>query len=84
MHRFANQRVSGEVHHSIRTRTGNGSINLPAIRKLALNEISTGINSSPMAFTQIIENSNLMPLIEQQLCANAADVARAANDKDFH
>jgi hypothetical protein len=25
-----------------------------------------------------------MPLIQQELGANASDIARAANDKDFH
>jgi hypothetical protein len=43
-----------------------------------------GINGASMAFAQVIENSDFMPLIEQQLGANAPDVTRAANDKDFH
>ncbi len=64
--------------------SGKGSLDLLAIRKFAFNEMRSGINGAPMAFTQIIENGNFMPLIQQQLGANAPDVARTANDKDFH
>ena len=33
---------------------------------------------------KVVENGNFMPLIQQELGANAPDVARAANHKDFH
>jgi hypothetical protein len=72
------------MHHGIRPMSGKGSLYLLAIRKFAFNEIGAGINGIAMAFTQIIENGNLVPLIQQKLGANAPDVARAANDKDFH
>jgi hypothetical protein len=72
------------MHHGIRPMSGKGSLYLLAIRKFAFNEIGAGINGIAMAFTQIIENGNFMPLIQQKLGANAPDVARAANDKDFH
>jgi hypothetical protein len=42
------------------------------------------INGASMALTQIIENGNFVSPIEQQLGANAPNVARTANDKDFH
>jgi hypothetical protein len=64
--------------------TGKGSLDLLAVRKFAFNEMRSGINGGSMAFTQIIENGNFMPLIQQELGANAPDVACAANDKDFH
>jgi hypothetical protein len=60
------------------------SLDFPAIRKFALNEMRPRIKSASMAFTQIIENGNFVSLIEQQLGANAPNVARTANDKDFH
>ena len=72
------------MHHGVRTMSGKGSLDLLAIRKLAFNEVRPGINGAPMAFTQVVENSDFMPLIQQELGANAPDVARAANDKDFH
>jgi len=59
-------------------------LNLLAIRKFAFNEMRSGINGAPMAFTQVVENGNFMPLIQQELGANTPDIARAANDKDFH
>src|SRR5205809_7752850 len=72
------------MHHSIRPMSGKGSLDLLAIRKFAFNEMRSGINGAPMAFTQVVENGNFMPLIQQEFGANASDIARAANDKDFH
>jgi hypothetical protein len=72
------------MHHGVRPISGKGSLDLLAIRKFAFNEMRSGINSTPMAFAQVVENGNFMPLIQQELGANAPDVARAANDKDFH
>jgi hypothetical protein len=72
------------MHHGVRLMTGKGSLDLLAIRKFAFNEVRSRINGAPMAFTQVVENGNFMPLIQQELRANAPDVARAANDKDFH
>jgi hypothetical protein len=37
-----------------------------------------------MAFTQVVEDGNFMLLIQQELGANAPDVACAANHKNFH
>jgi hypothetical protein len=72
------------MHHGVRPMSGKGSLDLLAIRKFAFNEMRSRINGAPMAFTQVVENGNFMPLIQQELGANAPDVARAANDKDFH
>ena len=72
------------MHHGVWPMSGKGSLDLLAIRKIAFNEMSPGINSGPMAFTKIIENGNFMPLIEQEFGANASDIACAANDEDFH
>jgi len=72
------------MHHGVRPMSGKGSLDLLAIRKFAFNEMRSGINGAPMAFTQVVENGNFMPLIQQELGANAPDIARAANDKDFH
>jgi len=72
------------MHHGVRPMSGKGSLNLLAIRKFAFNEMRSGINGAPMAFTQVVENGNFMRLIQQELGANAPDIARAANDKDFH
>jgi hypothetical protein len=72
------------MHYGVRAMSGKGGLDLLAIRKLAFNEMRSGINSAPMAFTQVVENGNFMPLIQQQLGANAPDIACAANDKDFH
>ena len=72
------------MHHGVRPMSGKDSLDLLAIRKFAFNEMRSGINCAPMAFTQVVENGNFVPLIQQELGANAPDIARAANDKNFH
>jgi hypothetical protein len=72
------------MHHGVRTMSGKSSLDLLAIRKFAFNEMRSGINGRPMAFAQIVENGNFVPFIQQELGANAPDIARTANDKDFH
>jgi hypothetical protein len=59
-------------------------LDLLPICKFSFNKIRPGVNGRSMAFTQIVENGNFMPFIEQKLGANASDIARTANDKDFH
>src|SRR5438477_5595064 len=72
------------MHHSVRAMSGNGSLDLLAIRKLAFNEMRPRINGASMAFTEIIENGNFMPFIQQELGANAPDVTGSPYDKDSH
>jgi hypothetical protein len=72
------------MHNGVRAMIGKGSLDLLPIRKLAFNEMRPGINGAPMAFTQVVENGDFMPLIQQELGANAPDIACSANHKDFH
>jgi hypothetical protein len=72
------------MHHGIRVMTGKSSFDLLAIGKFTFDKMRSRINGPAMAFTKVVENSNFMPLIQQELGADAPDVARAANDKDFH
>jgi hypothetical protein len=72
------------MHHGIRLMSRKGSLDLLAIRQFAFNEMRPRINGAPMAFTEIVENGNFVPLIQQELGANAPDVACAANHEDFH
>jgi hypothetical protein len=72
------------MHNGIRVMGRKGGLDLLPIRKFAFNETGAGINSGSMAFAQVIEDGNLVPLIQQELGANAPDVTCAANHKDFH
>jgi hypothetical protein len=56
---------------------------LPA-RKVAADERRSIVDRATMAFRQVVENNDLVGFIEQELDANAPNVARAADDKDFH
>src|SRR5215208_2615772 len=72
------------MHYGVRAISGKRSVSLLPICKIAFNEIRPGINGASMAFTQVVENGNFMRFIQQELGANAPDVACAANHKDFH
>jgi hypothetical protein len=72
------------MHHCIRTVSGKSTLDLLPICEFSFNEIRPRINCAPVAFTQVVENGNLMSLIQQEFGANAPDIARTANDKDFH
>jgi hypothetical protein len=37
-----------------------------------------------MTFRQIVEDNNVVAFIEEELDANAPDISRSADDKDFH
>jgi len=49
-----------------------------------LNEVRARIDCAPMAFAEVIEDGNFVPLVQQQLDANAPDVASGANNENFH
>jgi hypothetical protein len=72
------------MHNGVRAMSGKGNLDLLPIGKFAFDEMRPGINGGPMAFTQVVENGNFMPLIQQELGTNAPDVTCAANHKDFH
>ena len=84
MHRLSNKRISGKMHNGVRAMSGKGRLDLLPIGKFTFDEMRSGINGAPMAFTQVVENDNFMSLIQQELGANAPDVTCAANHKDFH
>jgi len=72
------------MHNGVRAMSGKGILDLLSVPKFAFNEMRPGINGASMAFTQVIENDNFMPLIQQELGTNAPNVTCAANHKDFH
>ena len=84
LHRLADQSVGGEVHDGF----GFGLLErtadfLPA-RKIAADERRPLVNRATMTFRQIVEDNDIVAFIEQELDANAPDISRSADDKDFH
>src|SRR4051812_20631789 len=72
------------MHDGFRLEGSEGGSNLLEVAELALEEFRAGIDRGAMAFGKIVENGNVMPFIEKQLRANAADVAGAADDENLH
>jgi hypothetical protein len=54
------------------------------VAQIAFKKFSARINGAAMSLAQIVENGDLMPFIEKQLCANAADITGTANNEDLH
>ncbi len=84
LHRFSDERVGGKVHHCFRLRFLKRAADLLPAREVAANERGPLIDRAPMALAQVVEDDDLMAFIEQELDANAPDVACSADDKDFH
>ena len=55
-----------------------------SVRQVALDEKSARIDRGPVAFAQAVKDGDLVALVQQQLAADTANVARAADDKNFH
>src|SRR6186713_2303710 len=72
------------MHYGVRPMSGKGCLNLLAIRKFAFNEMRAGINGASVSLAEIIEYDHYVAFIQQELGANAPDIACAPNNKDFH
>src|SRR3979411_1409977 len=72
------------MHHRLRARAGKRGVDFFPIRKIALNEGGAAIDGAAMAFREIIEDRHLVGFIEKQFCANASDIAGAAQNENLH
>ena len=84
VHRLRDQGARGEVHDRCRLERAERSLNSVNPSQIPLDKFRPGIDRPPMSFGQIIENADRVAFVEQELRANAADVACAADDKNFH
>src|SRR5436190_24086163 len=72
------------MHHRFWFRLQQCAADLFASRHVASDECRALVDGPAMAFRQVVENDDVVPLIKQELDADAPDVACSANDKDFH
>jgi len=68
----------------VRMLLGQRILNRLSILQIAFDEFRPRIDRCPMAFAQIVERGDSVPVVEQNLGANAADVARSADDQNLH
>jgi ribonuclease I len=72
------------MHHRIGACAGKRSFDFLAVVQIAFDELCAPIDGAVMAFAQIIEDRSFVAVIKKQFRANASDIARTANDKNFH
>src|SRR6476469_1224302 len=72
------------MHDGVRLERGQRCPDLLELGKVAFEEFCPRIDRRPMSFRQIVENGDGMSLVEEQLRADASDIAGAANDENFH
>src|SRR2546430_15675680 len=72
------------MHHRIRLLRGHSQLGGMSILQIALHELRARIERGAMAFAQVIENGNAVALVEQQLSANASDIAGPTDNENFH
>ncbi len=83
-HRLAHQSVGGKVHHRLDIVGVERGFDGGPVGQLPLNEGRLGVDGRPVTVVQIIENDDLVALPDQFLGDDAADIAGAASDQDFH
>ena len=72
------------MHDGLRLDLAQDRQRARAILQVSLEKLRAQIDSTAMALAQIIEDSDFVALIQKQLRADAADIAGAADDEDFH
>ena len=85
LHRLADQALAAKcmTAFGFGLPGAHGSIS-SAARKIAADERRPFVNRATMTFGQVVEDNDVVAFIEQELDANAPDVSRSADDKDFH
>src|SRR6266542_1593854 len=72
------------MHHCVGATIGERSLDLVALRKVALDKSRPRIDCAAMAFAQIVKDRDFVAFIQQLFRANTADVTRAAGDENSH
>src|SRR5437899_11167275 len=72
------------MHHCVGATIGERSLDLVALRQVALDKSRPRIDCAAMAFAQIIKDRDFVAFIQQLFRANTADVTRSASDENFH
>jgi hypothetical protein len=83
-HRLSDERVRSKVHDCLRPYLFECILYIAAIPQISDNQFRTGVDSPSMSFSQIVEDGDGMPGIDDLLDANAADVPGAAGQEDVH
>ena len=72
------------MHHCVGATIGERSLDLVALRKVALDKSRPPIDCAAMAFAQIIKDRDFVAFIQQLFRANTADVTRSASEENSH
>jgi hypothetical protein len=72
------------MHDGVRLELCERGLNLIELLEVPFEELSSRIDRGAVAFGQIVENADRVPLIEQQLGADAPNVASSADDQNLH
>src|SRR5207245_2739236 len=84
LHRFADERVGGEMHDCIRSLLRQRFLDRLSILQIAFDKFGAGIDCAAVPFSQVIENRDAVAFIKQLLGANAANIAGASGNEDLH
>src|SRR6266481_5299132 len=72
------------MHDRLRFRLEQGAADFVAPRQVAAYKSGAIIHGAAVALRQVVENDDFVTFIQQQLDADASDVTRPTDDKDFH
>jgi hypothetical protein len=84
LHRFADERVRGEVHDGVGAVDGKQCIDCRTVGQIALDKGRRRVNRGAVALIEIVEDDDFFASIDQLFDGDAADVAGATGDEYFH
>ena len=84
LHRFADQRRSGEVHDGIGAMVRKGQVDAGAIGEVSLYKNRFRMDRGPMPLRQIVEHNHRHSFGDELRNDDAPNVARSTGDENFH
>ena len=83
-HGNADERVGGEVHDGVGGEALDGGIDGGGVAQVAADEMRTGLDGGLVPLLEIVEDEDRVAAPKEDLRGDAANVAGAAGDEDFH
>ena len=72
------------MHHRLRLKISERGLDPLAFGQIALDKRGPRIDRAAMPFGKIVEDADFVVFVEQELGANAPDIAGSANDENLH
>jgi hypothetical protein len=84
LHRFADQRVGGEVDDGLGLGFLDGAVGGGRVTEISFDEFRARIDGGTVSFAEVVQDGDFVARIDEFLNANRPDVARASRYQHIH